>query len=304
LELSNNNPTYQHIALKFFEHFLHIAKAMTHVEDQYNLWSKDDEFFYDAIMMPDQKIRLRVRSLVGLIPLFAVEVIDDETLAKNPEFAKRLQWYFESRPDLSKLVPRWEQTGISNMHLLSLVWGNKLQAILKRLLDETEFLSDYGIRALSKVYDEKPFELKIGDHQYRIRYTPAESDSDMFGGNSNWRGPVWFPVNYLLIESLQKFDTYYGDHLKVEMPIGSGNMVSLKVAAREVSQRLISIFKRDADGRRPVFGDDEKMQNDPHFRNYILFYEYFHGDNGRGAGASHQTGWTGLVAKLIEGQYQ
>ena len=304
LELSNNNPTYQHIALKFFEHFLHIAKAMTHVEDQYNLWSKDDEFFYDAIMMPDQKIRLRVRSLVGLIPLFAVEVIDDETLAKNPEFAKRLQWYFESRPDLSKLVPRWEQTGISNMHLLSLVWGNKLQAILKRLLDETEFLSDYGIRALSKVYDENPFELKIGDHQYRIRYTPAESDSDMFGGNSNWRGPVWFPVNYLLIESLQKFDTYYGDHLQVEMPMGSGHMVSLKVAAKEISRRLISIFKRDNDGRRPVFGEDEKMQTDPNFKNHILFYEYFHGDNGRGAGASHQTGWTGLVAKLIEGQYE
>jgi len=304
LELSNQNPTYQHIALKFFEHFLHIVKAMTHIEHQYNLWSNDDEFFYDAIMMPDQKIRLRVRSLVGLIPLFAVEVLDDEILEKNPEFAKRLQWFYESRPDLSKLVTRWEHTGIKGKHLLSLVWGSKVKAILKRLLDETEFLSDYGIRALSKVYDENPYELQIGEHLYNIRYTPAESDSNMFGGNSNWRGPIWFPVNYLLIESLEKFDQYYGEHLQVEMPTGSGRMVSLKDAAKEISQRLICIFKKDPDGRRPVFGDDDKMQNDPNFKDYILFYEYFHGDNGRGVGASHQTGWTGLVAKLIQRHYQ
>jgi hypothetical protein len=289
------------MANKFFEHFLHIAAAMasmgTGIE---GLWDEQDEFFYDTIRMPgDASIRLKIRSMVGLIPLYAVEVIDDHILQALPEFAKRLSWLLEKRPDLAALVSRWHEKGSDEKHLLSLLRGHRVKRILYRMLDETEFLSDYGIRSVSKYHEEHPYELKVDGHLLTIKYTPAESDVPLFGGNSNWRGPIWLAPNYLLIEALQRFYHYYGDDFKIEYPTHSGKLYTLNEISEELSKRLSAIFLRDANGLRPVFGHNEKMQYDPHFKDYILFHEYFHGDNGKGLGASHQTGWTGLVAKLL-----
>ncbi|HTI12447.1 MAG TPA: hypothetical protein VL832_27935 [Puia sp.] len=301
LELSMTNPIYQDMANKFFEHFLHIAGAMASMGSGTDgLWDNEDEFYYDTVRLPgDISVKMKIRSMVGLIPLFAVEVIDDEILQSLPEFAKRLNWLLEHRPDLAALVSRWHEKGSEEKHLLSLLRGHRIKRMLHRMLDETEFLSDHGIRALSKVYENHPYEFHVDGQVLSVRYTPGESDVPLFGGNSNWRGPVWMPVNFLLIESLQRFHHYYGDDFKVEYPTNSGNFCTLNEISIELSKRLSKLFLRDAKGLRPIFGPSEKMQFDPHFRDYMLFHEYFHGDTGRGLGASHQTGWTGLIAKLL-----
>ena len=302
VELAKSNPVYQSMATKFFEHFLYIAGAMANIgNDGINLWDDEDEFFYDVLHTPDdQRTQMKVRSMVGLIPLFAVEVLDEEIFNALPQFTERLNWFLENRPDLAELVSRWGERGKNERHLLSLLRGHRMKRLLNRMLDEAEFLSTYGIRALSKFHEKHPYRFKWNGTEFFVKYTPGESDTSLFGGNSNWRGPIWFPVNYLLIESLQKFHHYYGDDFKMEYPSGSGQNRTLREIANELSERLTSIFMKDASGKRPVYGNCKKMQEDPHFNQYILFYEYFHGDNGRGIGASHQTGWTGLVAKLIQ----
>ncbi|MBL8978605.1 MAG: glucosidase [Gemmatimonadetes bacterium] len=302
LELALHNKVYEDVATKFFEHFLHIAHAMTDLGgDGVGLWDEPDQFFYDVLSTPDGRTTpLKVRSMVGLIPLFAVEVIDQEMLDRLPDFAARLKWYLEYRPELAALVSRWEQPGQGERRLLSLLRGHRMQALLQRMLDEEEFLSPFGIRALSRKHEAEPYVFDVMGHAHTVRYQPAESDSGLFGGNSNWRGPIWFPVNYLLVESLQRFHHYYSDSLTVECPTGSGRRLTLSEVADEVSLRLCRIFLRGPDGARPVFGGEQLFQDDPHFRDLVPFHEYFHGDTGRGVGASHQTGWTGLVAKLLQ----
>jgi Glycosyl hydrolase family 63 C-terminal domain len=302
LELACYNPVYQDMATKFFEHFLYIAGAIASMGDGTDgLWDNTDQFFYDALKLPDNnKIKLKVRSMVGLIPLFAVEVLDHAILEAVPEFAKRLDWFLNNRPDLASLVSRWQEKSENEKHLLSLLRGHRMKKILQRMLDESEFFSDYGIRAVSKFHDQHPYNFWVEETCFTVHYTPAESTTNLFGGNSNWRGPIWMPVNYLLVESLQRFHYYYGNDFKLECPTGSGVYMTLNDIADEISKRLSSLFLTNKDGRRPFIGENEKMQTDPHFNNYILFFEYFHGDNGRGVGASHQTGWTGLVAKLLQ----
>jgi hypothetical protein len=302
LELARHNHVYEDIATKFFEHFLGIAEAMTNIGDAgIGLWDEQDQFFYDVLNLPDGRITpLKVRSMVGLIPLFAVETLEPELLEELPDFTRRLEWYLRYRPDLCALVSRWHEPGLGERRLLSLLRGHRMKALLRRMLDETEFLSDYGVRALSKIHEDRPYVYHLNGDSLVVRYQPAESDSGLFGGNSNWRGPIWFPVNYLLIESLQKFHHYYGDDFRVECPTGSGNFVTIEQVAEELSRRLTRIFLRDGQGRRAMFGDNARLQNDPHFRDHLLFYEYFHGDTARGVGAEHQTGWTGLVAKLLK----
>lgn len=307
LELAKDNRVYEDIASKFFEHFLYIADAINQIgEMEDSLWNEEDGFFYDVLHLTERQISLKLRSMVGLIPLFAVETIEAETLNILPDFKARLEWFIKNRPDLRKNVACMESRGVGARRLLAIVSRDKLRRILQKMLDESEFFGDYGIRALSRVYAEEPYIFDINGSQFRVDYEPAESSSGLFGGNSNWRGPVWFPVNFLLIESLQKFHYYLGDDFKVECPTGSGKMMTLWEVAAELSQRLIRIFLRDSSGKRPVYGGTEKFQNDPNWRDLILFYEYFHGDNGAGIGASHQTGWTGLVTKLIQqfGEYQ
>jgi hypothetical protein len=301
LELSANNPVYQDMATKFFEHFLYIAGAMDSMgQDGTGLWDEEDEFFYDSIRLAsDGRFKLKIRSMVGLAPLFAVEVLDDVILQAQPEFAERLEWFLKNRPDLASLVSRWHERGSEDKHLLSLLRGHRIKRLLHRALDETEFLSEYGIRALSKYYEQHPYEINLDGHTLSVQYTPGESTIPLFGGNSNWRGPIWMPANFLIIESLQRFHHYYGDDFKVEYPTNSGQYLTLNQISEELSKRLARIFLRDEKGRRPVFGNYDKLQYDPHFKDYVLFYEYFHGDNGRGVGASHQTGWTGLIAKLL-----
>ena len=302
LELALHNPVYQNLATKFFEHFLYIAGAMENIgDDSVGLWDEDDEFYYDVLHLPDNSsVKLKVRSMVSLIPLFAVEILDHDMLEKLPDFNRRLQWFLDNRPDLAKLVSRWQETNKGEMHLLSLLRGHRMKKILQRMLDETEFLSEFGIRSLSKYHEEHPYEMWVNGTKFSVEYTPGESKTSLFGGNSNWRGPIWMPVNYLIIESLQRFHYYYTEDFKVECPTGSGNYLSLNEIADELSRRLEKLFLLDENKRRPVFGDNEKMQTDPHFRDYLLFYEYFHGDSGKGLGAAHQTGWTGLVAKLLQ----
>jgi len=302
LELARTNLVYQDMANKFFEHFLYIAGAIDNMgENNSGLWDEEDEFFYDALRLPDKRtIKLKIRSMVGLIPLFAVEVLDDELLKSQPQFRARLNWFLDNRPDLAKLVSRWGEKGVNEMHLLSLLRGHRMKRILYRMLDESEFLGAFGVRALSKYHAEHPYELNIAGTTLSVAYTPGESTTDLFGGNSNWRGPIWMPVNYLIIESLQRFHHYYGDDFRVEYPTHSGHYLSLNDVSNELTKRLTGLFLRGQDGKRPVFGDVSLFQMDPDFNNYLLFFEYFHGDNGRGVGASHQTGWTGLVAKLIQ----
>ena len=301
LELAQHDHVYEDIASKFFEHFLGIAEAMNSMYSEgVGLWDEEDQFFYDVLNLPDdEKVRLRIRSMVGLIPLFAVETLEPELLEKVPGFRKRLEWFLNYRPDLAGLVSRWQAPGRGERRLLSLLRGHRMKRLLRRMLDESEFLSDYGVRALSRVHLEHPYVFKIGAVDLTVRYTPAESDSRQFGGNSNWRGPVWFPLNFLIIESLQKFHHYYGDDFKVECPTGSGKYLSIDEVATELSHRLSRIFLKDARGQRPVLRQYPQLQTDPNFRDYIPFYEYFHGDIGRGVGASHQTGWTALIAKLL-----
>jgi hypothetical protein len=301
LELAMENPVYQDMANKFFEHFLTIAQAMSNMgSGNHGLWDDQDEFYYDTVRMPgDVSIRLKIRSMVGLLPLFAVEVIDDEVMHKLPDFAKRLNWLFDNRPGMAALVSRWHEKNPDQKHLLSLLRGHRIKRILYRMLDETEFLSPYGVRSLSKFHGQHPYQFKIDGQLLTVQYTPAESNIPLFGGNSNWRGPIWFAPNFLLIEGLQRFHHYYGDDFKVEYPTNSGKFLTLEQISEELSKRLSNVFLRDEKGRRAVFGKNEKMQNDPHFKDHILFYEYFDGDTGNGLGASHQTGWTGLVCKLL-----
>ena len=315
LELALENPVYEDMATKFFEHFLYIADAMNHIGDRKTqLWDDEDGFFYDVLSLPHgEKIRLKVRSMVGLIPLFAVTTLEPEVLNKLPEFKQRLEWFINNRIYLKKNVACMETKGVGARRMLALCYvtrdrieaGDKLRRILEKLLDENEFFGDYGIRALSRFHKDNPYNFSVDGNDNWVSYEPAESSSGLFGGNSNWRGPVWMPVNYLLIESLQKFYHYLGDDFKVECPTGSGNMMNLWEVAQEISCRLTKIFLKDQDQKRPLYGYSEKFQDDSHWENLILFYEYFHGDNGAGIGASHQTGWTGLVAKLIQqsGEY-
>ncbi|ASC71422.1 hypothetical protein XM38_023740 [Halomicronema hongdechloris C2206] len=312
LELARDNPVYEDMATKFFEHFIYIADAMNHIgNDRTQLWDEEDGFFYDVLHLPNGKrIQMTIRSLVGLIPLFAVMTIEPDLLRRLPNFAERLQWFIRNRPNLKRNVACMETEGVGARRMLALCYAtmgrarpqDKLCRLLEKLLDESEFLSDYGIRALSKHHVEHPYVFYANGQEYRIDYEPAESSSGLFGGNSNWRGPIWFPVNYLMIESLQKFHHYLGDDYRVECPTGSGQWMTLWQVASELSQRLMAIFLRDGSGRRPVYGGIAPLQTDPHWRGYIQFHEYFHGDNGAGLGASHQTGWTGLVAKLIQQQ--
>jgi hypothetical protein len=238
--------------------------------------------------------------MVGLIPLFAVEVLDEELLSKLPDFKRRVEWVLNNRPDLASMVSRWNEAGKGETHLLALLRGHRMKMLLKRMFDETEFLSGYGIRALSKYHEKHPYEFHVNGEVFRVKYTPAESDLSIFGGNSNWRGPIWFPLNFLIIDSLMKFYHYYGDDYEVEAPTNSGNIMTIREASLMLAQRLINIFRRDEKGNIPVHHDYKKFQEDPHFKDLHLFYEYFHGDNGAGLGAAHQTGWTGLVADLIE----
>jgi len=301
LELAKHNHVYEDIASKFFEHFLSIAEAMSSLfSDDVGLWDDEDKFYYDVLCLPNnQRVRLRIRSMVGLIPLFAVETLEPELLERLPGFRRRLEWFLMHRPDLASLVSHWQSPGRGERRLLSLLRGHRMKKLLKRMLDETEFLSDYGVRALSKWHLEHPFELKVGQVNESVRYSPGESETRQFGGNSNWRGPIWFPLNFLIIESLQKFHHYYGNDFKVECPTGSGHLLTLDQVATELAQRLSRIFLKDAMGDRPVLRHQPQLQQDPHYRDCIPFYEYFHGDTGRGVGASHQSGWTSLIAKLL-----
>lgn len=300
--LAQHNHVYEDIATKFFEHFLYIAQAMNNIGGQgVGLWNEEDQFFYDVLRTPDGTLTpLKVRSMIGLIPLYAVEVIEPELLENVPAFARRLAWFMKYRPKLAALVSHWQEPGRGERRLLSLLRGHRMKALLRRMLDESEFLSDYGVRSLSRAHLNQPYEFACGTLSLRVNYQPGESDGDMFGGNSNWRGPIWFPVNYLLITSLRRYADFYGEEYTIECPTGSGRFLSIRQVADELASRLTRLLRKNAANQRPVLGDNTKLQNDPHFRDYILLHEYFHGDSGRGAGASHQTGWTSLVAKLLQ----
>lgn len=306
LELAKYNPSYEDIASKFFEHFLYIADAMNLLGEGTGLWDEEDGFYYDVLNLPDGRhLPMKVRSMVGLIPLFAVQTMEPDTLDMLRGFKGRLEWFIDNREELKKNVACMRTPGAGERRLLSIVNQDKLRRILQKMLDENEFLGPYGIRAISRFHAANPYSFHVNGQEHRVDYEPAESSSGLFGGNSNWRGPVWFPVNFLLVESLQKFHHYLGDSFKVECPTGSGREMTLWEVGAELSHRLMSTFLKNSSGRRPVYGGIEKFQNDPHWQDLILFHEYFHGDNGAGIGASHQTGWTGVVAKLVQqcGEY-
>ncbi len=300
LELAGQNPAYEHVATKFFEHFLYIAGALNNIGDRdTGLWDNEDEFFYDVLHTEDGKLTpLKVRSLVGLVPLFAVETIEPDLLDRLPDFRARLEWFLAHRPDLAGLVSHWTEPGMGQRRLLALVRGHRMKALLKRTLDPAEFLSPHGVRALSRVHLEHPYMLDLDGMSHMVKYDPAESTSGLFGGNSNWRGPIWFPLNYLIIESLRKFHYYYGDDFLVEHPTGSGQKMTIAEIAADLSRRLTGIFLKDEQGKRPVLAG--RVPEGAAWGDTPLFYEYFHGDTGAGLGASHQTGWTALVAKLME----
>ncbi|MFN0245047.1 MAG: MGH1-like glycoside hydrolase domain-containing protein [Planctomycetota bacterium] len=299
LELAAHDRVYEDMASKFFEHFVHIVDAMNRLGGT-GLWNEEDGFYYDQITLEGRTIPLRVRSMVGLIPLIAVEVIDRDTLAKLPDFQKRTRWFLENRKDLAQHVSYMERSTAQERYMLAIPSRERLERVLRYMLDEDEFLSPYGIRALSRYHAEHPYVLHIDGTEHRVDYTPGESTTSLFGGNSNWRGPIWFPVNFLLIEALERYHHFYGDDFTVEFPTGSGVRMNLGEVARELSLRLSRLFVPDASGRRPAHGDDLRYRDDPHWKELVLFYEYFHGDDGRGCGASHQTGWTALVANLLE----
>jgi len=302
LELAKEDPAYEDVASKFFEHFVHIARAMNDFgSGGRSLWDDEDGFYYDVLMLPNgEEHFLKIRSMVGLTPLFAVETLEPEIVDRLPGFKRRMQWFIDNHSDVPEHIEMTQRSARGVRHLLSLVSRKQLKRVLHRMLDETEFLSAYGVRALSRFHKDHPYEVSVNGNVSRVDYEPAESGTGIFGGNSNWRGPIWFPVNYLLVESLQKFHHYYGEDFKIACPTHARNECDLWQVAAEISRRLTRIFTRGEDGRRPVAGGSEPFQTDPHWRDLILFYEYFHGDDGAGLGASHQTGWTGLVAKLIE----
>jgi hypothetical protein len=299
-ELAIYNDVYQNMAIKFMEHFLYIAGSIANMgEDSFGLWDDQDGFYYDLLRKPDGGYdRLRLRTLVGLIPMFAVNVFDEGRWGKLPRLKANLDRFMLQRPDLVKLVSYWKDTNGDEQHLLSLLRGHRMKLLLRRMLDPNEFLSDHGIRSISKVYEQQPFDYWLNGTDFSVTYIPGESDTDMFGGNSNWRGPIWMPINYLLIKSLYQFHSYYGDDFKVEYPTGSNQYFSLAQIADLLGKRLKSIFLVNENGERPVFGGHPKLNHDPHFKDYILYHEYFNGDTGKGLGASHQTGWTGLIALL------
>jgi hypothetical protein len=296
-ELSVHNPAYPEISAKFFDHFLYIAGAMN--EGTKNLWNEQDNFYYDRLYLPEGRtLSLKVRSLVGLIPLFVVQTITEKEIRYSEAYQRRLKWFQENRPDLANLVSHWKEENKDGRQLFSLVRGFRLKKILEWLLNEQEFLSEYGIRSLSKFHHQNPYHFHCGVDVLKVKYTPGESDNTMFGGNSNWRGPIWVPMNWLVIASLRRFYSFYGNELKVECPTGSGRYLNLSEVADELSRRVLRLFKRNKEGVRPMFGSIEKMQWDENFKDHLLFYEYFHGDTGMGLGASHQTGWTALIARF------
>jgi mannosylglycerate hydrolase MGH1-like protein/glycosyl hydrolase family 63 len=305
LELAKHDPAYEDVASKFWEHFLNIAHAMSggklHGGQGHDLWNDEDGFFYDVLHLPsDARQPLKIRSLVGLIPLLAVQTLEPAMLERHDGFRRRLEWFVEHRPDLTGDVACMRTPGHGDRRLLAIVDGDKLRRILRVMLDEREFLSPYGIRAISQIHRDHPYVLNVNGHEYRVDYEPAESSTGLFGGNSNWRGPIWFPINFLIVEALQKFHHYFGDQFRVECPTGSGNMLTLSEVATEISRRLTRIFLDNPAGRRPVFGRVDLFQTDPNWHDLIPFHEYFHGDTGAAVGASHQTGWTALVAKLLQ----
>jgi hypothetical protein len=301
LELASEDPAYEDVASKFFEHFIAIADAINTLGGT-GLWSEEDGFYYDQLHVDGRHTPLRIRSLVGLMPLIAVEVLEEKKFAHLKGFQKRLAWFLENRPDVTGQIacmhPRNSEIGVQR--LLAIPSRERLERVLRYLLDETEFLSPHGIRSVSRVHRDQPYELQVNGDVYRVDYDPGESSTGLFGGNSNWRGPVWFPLNYLLLEALERFHQFYGPDLKVECPVGSGHMLDLQGVARELSTRLSRIFLADTSGRRPCHGAEDRFATDPHWKDLVLFHEYFHGDTGRGVGASHQTGWTALVVRCIE----
>lgn len=301
LELSIENPVYEEMATKFFEHFLLIADAMNNIDGANNgLWDDQEGFYYGVLILPDgRRIQMKADTMLGVIPLYAVATSDAQSVHSFPEYRKRFQWIIDNRPNLIENIMELNQCSVNKPILISFASPDKLRSILVKVLDEKKFLSPYGIRSISKELGEHPFSLEIGGKRYTLDYEPAESTTPLFGGNSNWRGPVWFPLNYLLLESMQKFHYFLGDEFKIEHPTGSGNEMSIWEVTSDLSFRLIKIFLKDENGRRPVYGGIEKFQTDPHWRDYLLFHEYFHADNGAGLGASCQTGWTAIVAKMI-----
>ncbi len=301
LELARHRPVYEDVATKFFEHFIYIANAINAPCEEGGLWNEEDGFYYDALHQDDGHYTpLRIRSFVSLIPLYAVATIDPETVANLPRFRRRVRWFLTYRAEQMNHVSFMQEPGKNGRYLLSLVSPDKLGRILQRAFDPEQFLSEYGLRSLSKEYETRPYTITANNQTYTIDYQPAESNTHLFGGNSNWRGPIWFPTNYLITESLRRYHRYFGDDFQVEFPTGSGHFVSLQEAALALSRRLSGLFLRGEDGKRPFYGGVELFQTDPHWRDHILFYEYFHGDNGAGIGASHQTGWTALVARLLQ----
>ena len=301
LELARQDHAYEDVASKFFEHFVAISDAMNTFGGT-GLWNDEDGFYYDQLSVDGARRALKVRSLVGVIPLFACDVLTDALVQSLPGFKSRLEWFLENRPLQARLIVHADpaSAGADGRHLLAIPSRERLTRVLRYVLDENEFLSPYGIRSLSRVHAEHPFDLDAGGTRYRVDYEPGDSQSELFGGNSNWRGPIWFPLNHLLIEALERYDYFYGDSLKVECPTGSGQYLTLGEVSREIQRRLVSIFLPDAHGRRPVHGGDPRYATDPAWRDLILFYEFFHGDNGHGLGASHQTGWTALVVRSVE----
>jgi hypothetical protein len=300
LELALHRPAYEDIASKFFEHFVAIADAMNTLGG-HGLWNDEDGFYYDHLSLHGKAQPIRVRSMVGLVPLLAVEVLEQETIVALKGFRKRMRWFLDHRPDLNDQVsymPRRTVEG-GELRLLAIPSRERLERVLQRMLDETEFLSQHGIRSLSAAHRDTPFEFEIAGRRSSIRYEPGESTDGMWGGNSNWRGPIWFPINYLFIEALERYHHFYRDSLKVECPRGSGNWITLDEVALEIAQRLARIFTRDASGNRPCDGGDDRFRDDPHWRDNVWFHEYFEGDTGRGLGASHQTGWTALVTRCL-----
>ena len=302
IELAQHDPVYEDMAMRFVQHFLRIGSAMDRMGEHADvMWDEEDGFFYDVLRLPDgSATRLKVRSMVGLLPLCATTVISQESARRLPRLVEKARWFLSRNRELAAHIAPPDKPSASGYTLLCLLDETKLRRVLARLLDESEFLSPYGIRSLSKFHEEHPYTFHLGRDVFPVKYLPGESDSGMFGGNSNWRGPIWMPVNALLIRALLKLHIYYGDDFKVECPTGSGKQMNLREVAEEISHRLSGIFTRAADGRRAVFGNADKFQFDPNWRDNLLFYEYFHADTGAGLGASHQTGWTGVVAKLIQ----
>jgi hypothetical protein len=305
IELAHESEAYSDMASKFFEHYIAIAEAMNHMDGS-GLWDESEGFYYDHLYVDGRSIPIRVRSLVGLMPLTTGVILDEAVIAELPGFKRRMDWFIEHRDDLAEHLTYLEgespAEGNITRRLLCIPSEDRFRRLLSVMLDESEFLSPYGIRSMSAAHGEEPLVFEFGGQMHQVQYVPGESDSGMFGGNSNWRGPVWFPMNFLIIQSLKRYHAFYGDAFRVECPTGSGNQMTLMEVARELERRCIKLFEPDEHGARPAHGEVRQYAEDPHWKDLILFYEYFHADNGRGLGASHQTGWTALVASMIRSQ--